>query len=83
MNTKEYGNIPCELFYYITFLARALPPRSIKTFIELLIGYKSVFKAIGRFFSGKKLNESEPFETLNEKTDMDESALKMDYKKKD
>jgi len=38
MNTKGYGNIPSELFYYITFLARALPPRSIKTFIELLIG---------------------------------------------
>ncbi|HFD32957.1 MAG TPA: transposase [Gammaproteobacteria bacterium] len=38
MNTKEYSNIPGELFYYITFLARALPARSIKTFIELLIG---------------------------------------------
>jgi len=38
MNTKGYSNIPSELFYYITFLARALPPRSIKTFIELLIG---------------------------------------------
>ena len=38
MNTKGYDNIPGELFYYITFLARALPARSIKTFIELLIG---------------------------------------------
>ncbi len=38
MNTKGYSHIPGELFYYITFLARALPPRSIKTFIELLIG---------------------------------------------
>ncbi len=38
MNTRGYRNIPSELFYYITFLARALPPRSIKTFIELLIG---------------------------------------------
>jgi len=38
MNTKRYGNIPDELFYYITFLARAIPARSIKTFIELLIG---------------------------------------------
>ncbi len=38
MNTKGYGNIPSELFYYITFLTRALPPRSMKTFIELLIG---------------------------------------------
>ena len=38
MNTKGYGNIPSELYYYITFLARTLPPRSIKTFIELLIG---------------------------------------------
>ena len=38
MNTKRYANIPGELFYYITFLARAIPARSIKTFIELLIG---------------------------------------------
>lgn len=38
MHTKGYGNIPGELFYYITFLARALPARSIKTFIELLVG---------------------------------------------
>lgn len=38
MHTKGYGNIPGELFYYITFLSRALPPRSIKTFIELLVG---------------------------------------------
>lgn len=38
MHTKGYGNIPGELFYYITFLSRALPSRSVKTFIELLIG---------------------------------------------
>jgi hypothetical protein len=38
MNTKGYGNISGELFYYITFLAQALPARSMKTFIELLIG---------------------------------------------
>jgi len=38
MNTKGYCNIPSELFYYITFLSRALPPRSTKTFIELLVG---------------------------------------------
>ncbi len=38
MHIKGYGNIPDELFYYITFLTRALPLRSAKTFIELLIG---------------------------------------------
>jgi len=38
MNTKGYSHIPGELFYYITFLTRALPLRSAKTFIELLIG---------------------------------------------
>ena len=38
MHTKGYGHIPGELFYYITFLARALPARSIKTFVELLVG---------------------------------------------
>ncbi len=27
MHTKGYGNIPGELFYYITFLTRALPLR--------------------------------------------------------
>ncbi len=37
MHTKGYSNIPSELFYYITFLTRALPLRSAKTFIELLI----------------------------------------------
>ncbi len=37
MHTKGYGNIPSELFYYITFLTRALPLRSAKTFIELLM----------------------------------------------
>ncbi len=37
MHTKGYSNIPSELFYYITFLTRALPLRSTKTFIELLI----------------------------------------------
>ena len=25
MHTKGYSNIPSELFYYITFLTRALP----------------------------------------------------------
>ena len=38
MNIKGYGNIPGELFYWITFLTQALPLRSIKTFVELLIG---------------------------------------------
>ncbi len=38
MHIKGYCNIPDELFYYITFLTRALPIRSAKTFIELLMG---------------------------------------------
>ena len=38
MNTRRYGSIPRELCYWITFLSKALPPRSVGTFIELLIG---------------------------------------------
>ena len=38
MNARGYGRIPSELCHWITFLCRALPPRSIATFIELLIG---------------------------------------------
>ena len=38
MNTKGYSSIPRELLYWITFLSKALPPRSIGTFIELLVG---------------------------------------------
>jgi len=38
MNAKGYASIPSELFYWITFLSKALPTRSIGTFIELLIG---------------------------------------------
>jgi hypothetical protein len=38
INAKGYGSIPSELFYWITFLSKALPTRSIGTFIELLIG---------------------------------------------
>jgi len=38
MNAKGYRRIPSELCYWITFLCKALPPRSIGTFIELLIG---------------------------------------------
>ncbi len=38
MNARGYGSIPSELSYWITFLAKALPPRSVGTFIELLIG---------------------------------------------
>ena len=38
MNATEYGRIPSELFYWIKFLCKVLPPRSIGTFIELLIG---------------------------------------------
>ena len=49
---------------------------------KLWKGIKSVFKALGRFFSGNKTNESELLETLNEKSHINESALKMSYKKK-
>ena len=38
MDAKEYSRIPRELCYWITFLAEALPLRSVGTFIELLIG---------------------------------------------
>lgn len=38
MNATGYSSIPRELCYWITFLCKALPPRSIGTFIELLVG---------------------------------------------
>nr|WP_198244920.1 transposase [methane-oxidizing endosymbiont of Gigantopelta aegis] len=38
MNTKGYSGIPRELGYWITFLSKALPLRSVGTFIELLFG---------------------------------------------
>jgi len=38
MNAKGCRRIPYELFHWITFLTKVLPPRSIGTFIELLIG---------------------------------------------
>ena len=38
MGSKGYGSISGTLFESITFRARALPVRSVPTFIELLIG---------------------------------------------
>ncbi len=38
MNATGCARIPRELCYWITFLSKALPPRSVGTFIELLIG---------------------------------------------
>ena len=38
MKINGYTSIPKELFNWITFLCKALPTRSIGTFIELLIG---------------------------------------------
>jgi hypothetical protein len=38
MNNKGYDDSPSALFKYITFLVRALPVRSVPTFIELLVG---------------------------------------------
>ena len=38
MENKGYFTIPRILFECITFLTRALPIRSVPTFIELLIG---------------------------------------------
>ena len=38
MNAKSCNSIPYELCDWITFLCKALPPRSIGTFIELLVG---------------------------------------------
>lgn len=38
MDYKGYGHIPKALFDTITFLAQALPKRSVPTFLELLFG---------------------------------------------
>ncbi len=38
MNASGCSRIPSELYYWIIFLAKVLSPRSIGTFIELLIG---------------------------------------------
>ncbi len=38
MNAKGYKGIPSELCYWITFLSKTLPLRSVGTFIELLVG---------------------------------------------
>jgi len=38
MNAKGCCRIPSELCYWITFLTKVLPLRSVGTFIELLIG---------------------------------------------
>lgn len=38
MDTKGYGNIPDTLFEAITFLAKALPKRSVPVWLELLFG---------------------------------------------
>lgn len=63
------------MFIFIILMIWLLP--------KLWKGIKSIFKALARFFSGKKLNEPELPETLNEQSNMGESALKMEYKKKD
>lgn len=52
-------------------------------------GLKSVFAAIGRFFSGSSnedketVKESQVSETINKNTTINQSALKMEYKKDD
>ena len=38
MNAEGCCSIPRELCYWITFLGKALPLRSVGTFVELLIG---------------------------------------------
>ncbi|MBW6511802.1 MAG: transposase [Desulfuromonadaceae bacterium] len=38
MDTKGYSRIPQSLYDAITFLAQALPKRSVPTFLELLFG---------------------------------------------
>lgn len=38
MNSRGYRRIPSELCNWITILTKVLPPRSIGTFMELLIG---------------------------------------------
>ncbi|MCU7939548.1 MAG: DUF4126 domain-containing protein [gamma proteobacterium symbiont of Bathyaustriella thionipta] len=63
------------MFLFIILMIWLLP--------KLWTGIKSVFKALGRFFSGKQINNSGSFEMHNEQTSINDSALKMDYKKKD
>ena len=38
MHNKGYSTIPTVLCDWISFVSQALPPRSVRTFIELLIG---------------------------------------------
>ena len=53
---------------------------------KLWRGIKQVFAALGRFFSGNRSGNTEESlisETLNKNTTINESALKMEYKKDD
>lgn len=63
------------MFLFIILMIWLLP--------KLWKGIKLVFKAIGRFFSGKKVNKTDFYDTLNEQNSINKSALKMDYSKKD
>jgi len=63
------------LFLFIVLMIWLLP--------KVWLGIKSVFKALKRFFSGEKTTDSESNETINEQSQINESALKMDYKKKE
>ena len=50
---------------------------------KLWRGIKSVFAAIGRFFSGNKQSPTFNTKKFNDSADIQESVLKMEYKKKD
>ncbi len=50
---------------------------------KLWRGIKIVFRNLGRFFSGKKNSQDEVFSNIPGDSAMQESALKMEYKKKE
>lgn len=50
---------------------------------KLWRGIKTVFKTLGRFFSGKSNVQPTEFSNIQENSRLNESALKMEYKKKE
>ncbi len=59
MDAKGYSRIPRELCYWITFLAEALPLRSVGTFIE----FKRVFGLVIDFGTSQSPKSTRPLTT--------------------